>query len=142
MTELEGLDRAQRRAIERESRAQERAAEAQARSERRAAEREQASRERQQARDARQREQDERLKTLRPDPAADGEDAPAKPKRRASGALRKTGDARIERDTRHYSTVVDKDRIRDLAARGTSITSLASVFGISREEVEAALGEG
>ncbi|RYD84043.1 MAG: hypothetical protein EOP61_40640 [Sphingomonadales bacterium] len=113
---IEGGERARQRAEERERRASERLAEA----------------------EARQREETERMKALRPERPADGEPAP---KRRATGALRRTGEARIVRDTRSYSTVVDKERIRLLSARGSSVSSLAAVFGISLQEVEAALSE-
>ena len=139
-TELSALpDRAQQRAEERERRARERAQLAEARNERRAAEREQASREREARREAARLEQSERLASLRPAAASDGSATPAAPKRRATGSLRRTGEARIERDTRAFRTVIDEDRIRALSARGTSVASLASVFGLSVETIEAAL---
>lgn len=137
----ESGDRARQRAEERERRASERSAQALERTTRRAAEREQASKERQDMREARRLEEAERLKAFRPERSADGEAATVAPKRRSSGTIRRTGEARIERDVRNYSTVVDKGRIRELSARGTSVASLATVFGITTEEVEAALND-
>lgn len=137
----EQADRARQRAEERDRRAQERVAMAQARTERRTAEREQSAREREEAREARRLEEAGRLATLRPERAADGAEADAAPKRRKSGALARTGEARIERDTRHYRTVVDQCRIRELSRRGATVSGLATVFGISIEEVEAVLAE-
>lgn len=134
-------DRERQRAEAREARAQERSAMAQARVDRRAAERDQASQARQQAREARQREMDERMAALRPDPAGTGDGTEPAPKRRASGAIRRTGDVRIERDTRHYATRVDIRRIRELSRRGANVSGLAAVFGITIEEVEAALAD-
>ncbi|GGB40532.1 hypothetical protein GCM10011380_32510 [Sphingomonas metalli] len=46
---------------------------------------------------------------------------------------------REQRDTRHYATTVDHDRIRILARRGASHTGLAAAFGITVEAVEAVL---
>lgn len=135
-------ERARQRAEARDRRAQERLAMAQARSERRGAEREQAARERQAAREARRLEEAERMRALRPAPAADGAAVPVSPRRRKSGGIARTGEARIVRDTRHYSTRVDAERIRELAARGTSVSGLAAVFGLSAEEVAAALAGG
>lgn len=48
---------------------------------------------------------------------------------------------REQRDTSGYTTVVDADRIRALAKRGASVSGLAGVFGISEEEVAAALAQ-
>jgi hypothetical protein len=42
---------------------------------------------------------------------------------------------REQRDTRSYTTVVDENRICELARRGASVAGLASAFGISQEEV-------
>jgi hypothetical protein len=134
-------DRERQRAEVREARAQQRSAMAQARVDRRAAERDQASQVRQQSREARQREVDERMAALRPTPAGTDDGAESAPRRRASGAIRRTGDVRIERDTRHYATRVDIRRIRELSRRGASVSGLATVFGITAEEVEAALAD-
>lgn len=114
---------------------------AQARTDRRTAEREQAAREREEMREARRIEQADRMKALRPDPEVMDTGTPAEPKRRASGAIRRTGEVRVERDTRHYATRVDIDRIRLLARRGATLSSLAAVFGISEDEVAAALAD-
>ena len=46
-----------------------------------------------------------------------------------------------QRDTRSYTTVVDKDRIRELAKRGASTSGLAGAFGITEEDVAAILAE-
>lgn len=81
------------------------------------------------------------MAALRPGPVSTGEGADPAPKRRASGAIRRTGEARIERDTRHYATRVDIRRIRELSRRGASVSGLATVFGITAEEVEAALAD-
>ncbi len=134
----EQSDRARQRAQERERREQERMEMAQARIERRTAERELASQERQDMREARRLEEAERLRRLRPAPT---DDSPADipPRRRKSGAAARTGEPRIERDTRHYRTVIDTDRIRELAQRGIPASGLATVFGISMEEIEAIL---
>ena len=136
-------ERSRLRAAEREQRAVERQAEALARIETRAAEREQATLLREQARVARRVEETARAdarETVRdPERAAPAED---RPKRRQSGALRRTGAVREERDTRGYETKVDIDRLRALAQRGTSVSGLAGAFGISTDEVTALLAEG
>jgi len=63
-------------------------------------------------------------------------------KRRRSGALARSGEeTKKERDTRNYTTIVDPKRIRTLADRGASVAGLAGAFGITIEEVEAALLE-
>ncbi|MDB5723335.1 MAG: hypothetical protein JWQ16_89 [Novosphingobium sp.] len=81
----------------------------------------------------------DRMKTLRPESSAGGGQAGSEPKRRASGSLRRTGEVRVERDTRHYRTVVDTVRIGELARRGASASSLAAVFKMSVEDIEATL---
>jgi hypothetical protein len=128
----EPSDRERARAAERERRAAERAEASHARSDRRAAERGESSRAREQAREKDQALDDARRAML----TAERE---VRPKRRASGSLSKTGEKRVERDVSHYKTAVDSDRIRLLASRGASIDALTKVFGISSEEVEAAL---
>jgi len=120
------------REIERNRRIAERAEASQARSDRRAAEREAAARLREEARDKRRIEDEARRTAL----AAEREE---RPKRRASGALSRTGEQKIVRNTRNYVTQVDTGRIRELARRGASIDGLAKVFGIAIEQVEAAL---
>lgn len=46
---------------------------------------------------------------------------------------------REQRDTRGYATIVDIGRMRELAKRGASVGGLAAAFGVTVEEVEAAL---
>jgi len=46
---------------------------------------------------------------------------------------------REQRDTRSYATLVDADRIGELARRGASLTGLAGAFGITPDEVQAIL---
>ncbi|RVT91352.1 hypothetical protein EOD43_16970 [Sphingomonas crocodyli] len=125
-------DRARAREEARERRSAERAEMAQARSDRRAVEREEASRER----EARRATRLDALPSRRS--AEEGEREPA-PKRRPSGSLRRTGEIRVERDTRHFATVVDTRRIRELARRGAKVDGLATVFKKSVEEIEAIL---
>ncbi len=135
-------DRAEQRAQERERRAAERMTAGQERLDRRAAEREAAAREREASREARRTEQASRLEVLRPDSpeaVARAEARAAVPKRRSSGALSRTGEARIERDTRGYRTLVDERRIRELARRGATISGLAASFGLSAQEIETIL---
>jgi hypothetical protein len=62
--------------------------------------------------------------------------AAAAARRRSSG---RKDVVREQRDTRSYTTVVNVDRMRELAKRGASIAGLAGAFGITVEEVEAAL---
>lgn len=131
-------ERSRLRAAEREQRAVERQAAALARIETRAAEREQATRLREQARMARRVEETTRADTRRTTCEAPAED---RPKRRQSGALRRTGAVCEERDTRGYETKVDVDRLRALAQRGTSVPGLAGAFGISVDAVTALLAE-
>lgn len=112
----------------------ERAQASQERSDRRAAEREAAAGLREQARESRRAEDEERRAVL----ATERE---ARPKRRSSGALSRTGEQKIVRDTRNYKTTKDVSRIRELFRRGAKIEALAAVFHISVEAVEAALSE-
>ncbi|MEJ8628811.1 hypothetical protein P0F65_00575 [Sphingomonas sp. I4] len=42
---------------------------------------------------------------------------------------------REQRDTRGYATLVDEERIRELAKRGASLGGLAAAFGITVEEI-------
>lgn len=126
-------DRAARRAEDRERRAQERVAAAVARTEHRAVERDAAGRRREEAREARRHEEEQRRTAL-------ATERDARPRRRAStGALSRTGEKPVERDTRNYATDKDPARIRTLAARGAKPAALAAVFGISVAEVEAVL---
>jgi len=128
-------ERAARRAEDRERRAQERVASALARTEQRAVDREAASRLREEARTARRTEEEQRRATL-------VEEREARPRRRQStGALARTGEQRVERDTRHYATDRDPERIRTLAARGATPEALAAVFGVSVAEIAAVLAE-
>lgn len=123
------------RDADRARRAEERVAAAQARSDDRVTQREAAMREREQAREARRIEEDARR-------AAADAGNPDFVKRRASGAKARTGIVEKVRDTRHYQTIVDVGRMRELAKRGASVAGLAGAFGISVEEVEEALAEG
>lgn len=126
-------DREAQRAADRERRAQERIAAAEARTARRQEEREAGMRSREQAREARRAEEDQR-RTER------GEERDARPKRRAAtGALSRTGEARVERDVRSYTTNVDHGRMVELARRGATVAGLATVFGVSEEAVRAVL---
>jgi hypothetical protein len=125
-------DRARQREEDRNRRAAERADAAQARIDRRAAEREEAARLREQARGARNAEDEERRGAL-------AEAREARPKRRATGALSRTGEKPIVRDVRNYRTDVDASRIRELAKRGASVEALAQVFKVSVERIEDAL---
>lgn len=127
-----GADREGQRSDDRARRASERIAAAQARSEDRATAREAAMRERERARE--ERREAETAKRA----AADAGD-PTFTKRRASGAKARTGYTEKPRDTRHYQTIVDVGRMRELAKRGASVGGLAAAFGISEAEVEAAL---
>jgi hypothetical protein len=54
---------------------------------------------------------------------------------------RSGAESKTDRDTRSYKTIVDTARIRTLADRGASVAGLAGAFGITIEEVEAALLE-
>ncbi len=131
----DGNERAARRAEDRERRAAERIAAAVARTEQRAAERDAAARRREDARTERRQEEEQRRATL-------AEERDARPRRRSStGALARTGEKPVERDTRHYATDKDPARIRTLAARGATPEALATVFGISVAAVEALLAD-
>ncbi|KQM63513.1 hypothetical protein ASE75_13430 [Sphingomonas sp. Leaf17] len=132
-------ERSRQRAAEREQRAIVRQAEAAARIEARAAEREQATQQREQARLARRSEEMTRAGTRQSSRTDLDPSAEDRPKRRQSGALRRTGTVREERDTRGYQTTVDVDRLVMLAQRGTSVAGLAGAFGITVEEVTALL---
>lgn len=103
--------------------------------ERRTTERQAASEQRAQERDAARNARFEQRA------AAAEERRAATPRRRASGAIARTGEAIVARDTRAYRTVVDTRRIRELARRGASTAGLAAAFGITIAEVEAALTE-
>ncbi len=46
---------------------------------------------------------------------------------------------REQRDTRSYTTLVDAERIRELARRGASLTGLAGAFGLTAADVQAIL---
>jgi len=48
---------------------------------------------------------------------------------------------RVQRDTSNYTMVVNADRIRTLAERGASVASLASVFGLTIDQITEALSE-
>ena len=121
-------DRAAERAAAREARARDRAGDMEQRLKERLESREVEMREREQAREAR-REEEQKL--------AEGDPhAAAAQRRRGSG---RKDVVREQRDTRGYTTVVDVARMRELAKRGASVSGLAGAFGISVEEVEAAL---
>lgn len=128
----DGDERARQRAEDRERRTQERIAAATARTEQRAVARDVAAQRREGARTARRQEEEQRRATL-------VEEREARPRRRSSGSLARTGEKPVERDTRHYATSMDPSRIRTLAARGAKPDALAAVFGISVAEVEAVL---
>lgn len=142
-----GSDRSEVRAAQRDRRAAERAEASQARTEQRAIEREAQSRLRTAARE--ERHAPTGLDRSAIDvPGADRStdrstrsDVQPYVKRRKSGALARTGEVQKARDTRHYQTVVDADRMRILAKRGASLAGLAAAFGVSIETVEAALSE-
>lgn len=125
-------EREQQRAEARTRRAAERVAAAEARTEARATARDAQSQERERLREQRRAEEEQRRAS-----AADARDA--RPKRRSTGSLARTGHATEERDTRHYATELDLDRLRLLARRGASPAALAHAFKISEEEVAAAL---
>lgn len=128
-------EREQQRAEARARRAAERIAAAEARTEARASAREVQSQQREQMRESRRAEEEQRRAA-----AADARDA--RPKRRSStGSLARTGHATEERDTRHYATELDLDRLRLLHRRGASAAALAQAFKISEDEVAAALAE-
>ncbi|SFP55533.1 hypothetical protein [Sphingomonas rubra] len=125
---LSPADRAAERARAREERVRERAGAVTAMMEERAAARAQDAVAREAARVAR-REREEQ--------ASAGDPHAAAAKRHRSSGRKDV--VREQRDTRGYTTVVDVERLRALAERGTSIAGLAGAFGISQEEVEAAL---
>lgn len=131
-------DRDKIRATQRERRVAERVQAAEQRAGAREAARGGLAQERERAREARRLEDVERRRAR----DAAGETA-AVARRRGPGAARTGGDEQGKvqkpRDTRSYRTVVDADRIRELAKRGASLTGLAGAFGVSVEEVQAAL---
>ena len=134
--------RAEERARDRDQRAKERLAAAEQRSESRAVERDRQSQERERARESRRIEEDQRIQARLDAPPTNDVEALKISKRRRSGALARSGDeSKKDRDTRGYRTVVDTARIRTLADRGASLAGLAGAFGITVEEVEAALAE-
>lgn len=118
-------DRAADRVKAREERVTERAAAIAQQTEERAARREADVIAREQVRS--ERRQDE----LR-DAAADPHGAASK-RHRASG---RKDVVREDRDTKLYKTAVDLRRMRELAARGVSVSGLAGAFGISHQKVE------
>ncbi|WP_235199443.1 hypothetical protein [Sphingomonas sp. RIT328] len=123
-------DRAAQRAAAREARAQARAGESEQRLKDRTAAREQDARAREAAREER-RVAEQQL--------AEGDPhAAAAQRRRGSG---RKDVVREQRDTRGYTTVVDVARMRELAKRGASVAGLAGAFGVSEEEVRAALAD-
>jgi hypothetical protein len=131
-------DRERIRAEQRERRVAERVEAAQQRSGARDAARDSLAQERERAREARRLDDVDRRRAR----DAAGETA-AVARRRGPGAARTGGDEQGKmqrpRDTRSYHTVVDADRIRELARRGASLTGLAGAFGVSVEEVQAVL---
>jgi hypothetical protein len=132
--------RAEDRAQDRERRAQERLAAAEQRSESRIAQRDALTQERERAREARRIEEAARHEARLNAPPANDVEALKISKRRRSGALARSGEeTKKERDTRGYKTIVDPARIRTLADRGALLSALAAAFGITVEEVEAAL---
>ncbi len=134
--------RAEERANGREQRARERLAAAEQRSESRIAQRDALTQERERAREARRIEESARHEARLNAPPTNDVEALKISKRRRSGALARNGEeTKKERDTRGYTTIVDPKRIRTLADRGASLAALAGAFGISVEEVEAALLE-
>lgn len=143
MLRVRANDRDAARAADRERRAQERAAAAEARTEARAAARDAASQAREAARTARRVEEEARAAVRREAVATVAAEEPAAPRRRRStGAIARTGMPTEERDTRAYRTVVDEDRIRALAKRGTSVAGIAGAFGLSVADIEAVLAAG
>ncbi|WP_019517399.1 hypothetical protein [Sphingomonas sp. Mn802worker] len=128
-------EREEQRAEARTRRAAERIAAAEARTEARISARDAQSSMREQQREQRRVEEEQRRAA-----AADARDA--RPKRRSStGSLARTGHATEERDTRHYATELDLDRLRLLARRGASVAALAHAFKISEEAVAEALAD-
>lgn len=123
-------DRAAARAKAREARVAERAATMEQRLERRADTREADVAAREEARTAR-RAREVQL-------AAGDPHAAAAQRHRSSG---RKDIVRQERDTSSYTMIVDAGRIRELARRGTSASSIAAVLGISQQEVEQALAQ-
>ena len=120
--------KAAERAKARGARAQERADTMAQRLEARAAERESGTAAREQVRiDRRERE----MQSASGDPHA-----AAAQRHRSSG---RKDVVREQRDTRSYTTVVDGDRMRELAQRGASVAGLAGAFGITEDEVERVL---
>lgn len=126
-------EREAQRAADRERRAQDRIAAAEARTVRRQEDRAAGLHLREQAREVRRVEEDQRR-------GERVEERDARPKRRAAtGALSRTGEARVERDVRAYTTNVDHARMMELARRGATVTGLASVFGLSEDAVREVL---
>ncbi len=123
-------DRAAERAKARDERAKDRATFAKQQSEARAASRDADLRAREQARIER-REQEQQ--------SAAGDPHKAAAQRHRSSGRKDV--VREQRDTRSYTTVVDVARMRELAKRGASVSGLASAFGITTDEVEAALAQ-
>ena len=124
------VDRAAKRAHEREARATERAAATSKRLEDRASAREIETAAQEQARiDRREREQ----QSTSGDPHA----AAAK-RHRTSG---RKDVVKEQRDTLSYTTVVDESRIRELAKRGASLAGLAAAFGIAEAEIARLLAD-
>jgi hypothetical protein len=137
-----GTRRAEDRAQDRARRAQERLAAAEQRSESRIAQRDALTQERERAREARRIEEAARHEARLNAPPTNDVEALKISKRRRSGALARSGEeTKKERDTRGYKTIVDPARIRTLADRGASLSALAAAFGITVQEVEAALAE-
>jgi hypothetical protein len=135
-------DRAAKRAEERANGREQRAKASEQRSESRAAQRDLQSQERERARESRRIEEDQRIKARLDAPPTNDVEALKISKRRRSGALARSGEeSKTDRDTRSYKTIVDTARIRTLADRGASVAGLAGAFGITIEEVEAALLE-
>lgn len=83
---------------------------------------------------ARQARQEEEMRRVATDPHA----AAAK-RHRSSG---RKDVVREQRDTRGYTTIVDRQRICELAKRGASVPGLAAAFGVSLDEIEQALASG
>lgn len=127
-------EREAQRAKARTRRATERIAAAEARTEARVSARDAQSSIREKERDRRRVEEEQRR-------AAAAEARDARPKRRSTGSLARTGHASEERDTRHYATEVDLDRLRLLSRRGASVAALAHAFKLSEEAVAAALAD-
>ncbi|WP_052742546.1 hypothetical protein [Sphingomonas sp. Ag1] len=75
---------------------------------------------------------------------ADAELTASDPHRAAEQRRRGSGRkdiVREQRDTSGYTMVVDRQRVRALAARGASIASLAAAFHLPADEIEALLAE-